>query len=421
MESSALEIEITCMGEEKINVAESCIRNVESPVLDSMLEDYRVSGIFPMPYPFRQISQVISFIRGQSLRLESLRNAMDIYGICKRYRIEKLFIECQSFIIYELNLSNVCRIHDFACEQVDRILQYCCWEFFDEKWEEIFLGDDFLQCKRTTIDRLLSRPVYKSLTEVSLFLAIYNWVKVRLHRQAELSGEFPLNDATQKERCRINMEPFIPRIRFLAMSAEELRNVVIPLNCLSEVEEQCIRSGWALFKEENFLNHLCSDRRKRNESNFTEWFVYEKRAPYTPGDSDLISIFSTQIKVMEDCFVKTLKLPLYHSHRGNIPLNIEGYLNFASNLLKSQKEFCKPNGSVDLSFPIFVEKNSSLRLSVLFNVEAVRNLYETPLNIHSATHKFFSRFDPDARTFEESLGLQENQFYNVYFDVVLYF
>ncbi|XP_023212292.1 uncharacterized protein LOC111615125 [Centruroides sculpturatus] len=175
-----------------------------------------------------------------SFRLESLRNAMDIYGISKRYRIEKLFVECQSFIIYDLNLSNVCRIHDFACEQMDRWLQYHCWEFFDEEWKEIFLADDFLQCKRTTIDRLLSRPVYESLTEVSLFLAVYNWVKVRLQRRAEVSGELPPNDATQMERCRINMEPFIPKIRFLAMSEKELRNVVFPLNCLSEVEKQSI-------------------------------------------------------------------------------------------------------------------------------------------------------------------------------------
>ncbi|XP_023221951.1 uncharacterized protein LOC111623558 isoform X2 [Centruroides sculpturatus] len=337
-----------------------------------------------------------------------------MYRISIEYQIENLRKQCRQCLINAISGENVCRIHDFACQQDDKLIQYYCWRTFDAHWKEVFNGDDFLRCQRTTIDRLLSRPVYLSLTEGNLFSAVYKWVTEEVKRGSASRDAF-------NERCRTAMEPFVSKIRFLSMSLNEFSRHVVPTNYLNDEEKESIRSGLTSNELTNYPERFSKLRDRRNRSLSTNWFRYLKRMPYTNNSKNKSMIFSTEISVMEDCFVITLKLPVTHYHSRTIPVKLNGYKNFVENRLESETVYCNEVGFVYLECPIFVGKDEILRLTIEFVPDEIRQLYKGPIMTFFQHDMFRTDYDSDAVRFLEYLQLQSDESNHIYFEVDLYF
>ncbi|XP_023217880.1 uncharacterized protein LOC111620213 [Centruroides sculpturatus] len=197
---------------------------------------------------------------------------MEVYVVSKEFEIPELFMQCRNFLVTLMTDTNVCRIHDFACEQSDTILQYYCWKMFDSHWETILNGEDFLHCKDQTIERLVSRPIYpENLREFVLFSAICKWAKVRVTYKEESNEN--LDDFIIGGRCRIILDPYLSCIRFLTMNNVELEYIFEKLHLLKANEIQAIRDYWINVDSPNFPTTISKETRGRARVWYTSCFI----------------------------------------------------------------------------------------------------------------------------------------------------
>ncbi|XP_023217876.1 uncharacterized protein LOC111620208 [Centruroides sculpturatus] len=220
--------------------------------------------------------QNLQYLQDECIVYLSIENAMETYIQSKFNKNSELLKQCRNYLIRKMCISNVCRIHDFACDQNDTLIQYYCWKVFESASTIIFNGNDFLHCRKTTIDRYVSRPIYPdSLTEIRLFKAIYNWALVNIVYDERSNFCLPPEEILA-ERCRHVLEPFINKIRFLSMSKIELESVVFPLNILKhdEIYDICFYFYDILLV---FLSNISTISNTRSKIFYSELFRYKNR------------------------------------------------------------------------------------------------------------------------------------------------
>ncbi|XP_023211854.1 BTB/POZ domain-containing protein 6-like [Centruroides sculpturatus] len=232
-------IELVSSDRGKIIISLSTFNKIRNEQLESIMEGGKKSRILKLPYPTEVVARVVNYLRTDDPQLKSLNNSFQLYDLSRKYSIKILSRKCEKFIIDQLNMKNVCAIHDFACKMDLSQIQHRCWKIFDTYWTEIFEGDDFKSCETTTIHRLVSRPLYTSMSEVDIFLAVYNWIEEKCKR--EMGTSFvQMDENAKKKKYREELEPFLEKIRFLAMNKQELINKIFKLNLFTEEEEKFI-------------------------------------------------------------------------------------------------------------------------------------------------------------------------------------
>ncbi|XP_023242003.1 uncharacterized protein LOC111640234 [Centruroides sculpturatus] len=344
----------------------------------------------------------------------------------KRYEIKMLSTICESYIIDQLSKKNVCAIHDFACKMNSTRIQHRCWEIFDTYWQEIFEGEDFKSCDTATIDRLVSRPLYTSMDEVDIFLAVYEWIEEKTKREMRPSF-VQMNETSKKRKYREEMQPFLEKIRFLAMNKQELTNKIFKFNIFTDEEEKSIllcqeTRNYSYYP--SYFSKISNDRCRSKYSNYAPLFEFQhiKEFPRVTKESKKpFTYFSTEIFVKEDCFITNLDLPITLK-REYIPIRIYGYVNSVESGFLHFQSFCNSQGKVQLDNPVFIGKNSTCRLSAVL---AQEHWLDNNIKFHLRSTETFSTPKPSKGVlFEEKLitdGIIEKESDNFYFLVYLYF
>ncbi|XP_023240567.1 uncharacterized protein LOC111639020 [Centruroides sculpturatus] len=323
-----------------------------------------------MPYPIENIRQFVTYVQTDDPGLTSFTHAFDLYHLSLRYELDHLRKKCRSFIIRQINLHTVCAIHlcDFAREIDDQVITYYCWIAFNQHGGKLFTTVDFMCCKIATIDRLLSRAIYESVSELRLLRAVYQWSIEEVKRKLGADNFHSMNEESKRNEIRNVMKPFIGKVRFLAMNEDELQSCVFTMNLLNEVKKNHI---WRAFKTVNYSfypSYISRETKTRSGINYCNLFSYVNL-----GDSSLVSIremkgyiyFSSEVVVMEDCYVTALRFPVKLGER--LSMYVYGYIN--NNLDNKQISFdtvCNSEGVADLQTKLYLEKYWSIRLFAVF-------------------------------------------------------
>ncbi|XP_023239447.1 uncharacterized protein LOC111638047 [Centruroides sculpturatus] len=405
---------------EEIVISEAQLSKVLNRQLELLITYVENSKVLFMPYPIETIRQFVTYLQTDDPGLTSITNGFDLYHLSLRYELDHLSKKCKLFIIGQINLHTVCAIHDFAREIGDLVITYHCWLAFDQLGERLFTTVDFMCCKIATIDRLLSRAIYESVSELRLLGAVYQWSTEEVKRILGEVNFHSMNEESKRNEIRNVMKPFIGKVRFLAMNEYELQSCLYTMNLLSTIEKSHI---WYAYKTGNsslYPSYFSRETKTRSGINYFSLFSYINRGvPFMVANRKMEGYiyFSSEVVVMEDCYVTALRFPVELGECFRMCVN--GYINSLDNKQFSFDTVCNPEGVANLQTNLYVEKYWSIRLFAFFYLaEDV----QPDIEFSPELSYFVSDEGTDARKFEDKfLTCDRNLMTNIYFLVDLYF
>ncbi|XP_023233608.1 uncharacterized protein LOC111633302 [Centruroides sculpturatus] len=221
-----------------------------------MLKPYlnNVSIHFYLPYAYENMKIIDEVMKEQKPKFYSLKHAINVDRISKRLNIDVLNIFCRVYMTHPIRTPHVCEIYEFACENRDRKLQFYCWKNFSNDWNTVFFQNkNALDCDEIVIRRLVSRPIYRNLDEMTIFKIVYEWARRRVNSKTSL---------------RQVIAPFLLNIRFLTIDDGFLKSYVYPKQFLTEQEVNAIQhykvtSDKSIIPDSISRSHLSRNDEKR--------------------------------------------------------------------------------------------------------------------------------------------------------------
>ncbi|XP_067118183.1 uncharacterized protein [Centruroides vittatus] len=366
------------------------------------------------------IRHFVTYVQTDDPGLTCITRAFDLYHLSLRYELENLRLKCRSFIIQQINVHTVCSIHDFARMIGDLVITYYCWRAFDKHGERLFRTVDFMTCKIATIDRLLSRGIYESVSELRLLQAVYHWSEEEVQRKLGADKFYSMNEESKRNVIRNVMEPFIGKIRFLAMNEHELQYCVYTLNLLTGAKKghiwhTFITGDYSFYP--SYFSRETNTRSRINYCNLFSYINYGYASIVTKGEMKRYTFFSSEVVVRKDCYVTALRFPLKLCKP--IPVYVHAYIKSLDNGHFSFDTVCHPDGIADLETNMYLEKDWSIRSFAFF---ILAENVQPDVEFSPYLSFFVSGEGTDARIFvDKFLTVDRNLMDNIYFLVDLYF
>ncbi|XP_023231323.1 uncharacterized protein LOC111631333 [Centruroides sculpturatus] len=391
-----------------------------SNILNAFIEEFPISKHHIIFYfvTFTIMAIIFSLIKKIHTAISSIQDGLELYIYRKEHRMKMFQKLGPDFTRKFLNIINVCSIHDFACEQNDYDLQFICWEFFDEHWKGIFQTEDFLYCKEPTITRLVSRPIYQTLDELSLFFAVDDWINAKISTEKHLVKDVN----TIRQRRKELMRPFLPKLRLLAIEKDDMQIMFNMLALLlTEHEMQAIRDFFCSQDYPNadlsdFPETLCNNTIQRIVETYDSLFEYNNKSKSPIGKEISVTRntqFACDIFVKEDCFLTGISLPVHFSHTKTVTVDLNVSKNGVENSGQSYHLECNDIGEATLIPPHFLKKNSVYHLSSKFSENE-----EMDIRISSNAHYFITKEEKSDKSKKENNEKDANNFYS---EVYIYF
>ncbi|XP_023236923.1 uncharacterized protein LOC111636012 [Centruroides sculpturatus] len=417
-------LRIRSLEKEEIVISQELFDKVVTRNMEFIIVSIRNSRHILLPYPSQTIINFVNYVERDDPEFTSVTQAFDLYRLSKKFQIENLRRKCRIYLIKEISLNNVCSIHDFACEVKDTDIIYYCWKAFDKYGEYVFRTRDFLLCKSSTINTLVSRPICESITEISLLLGVYHWCEERVKYETGTKAYILMKKETKRLKIRDVFEPFIEKIRFLAMSVSERKISGIILNFLTNTEKGLLRFASETQDYSNYPTYFSKETRTRCEENYYDLIDYNN---YNNEHFTRISnenrkpklYFSCEVILSEDSYLTELLLPINLS-RDSAIMQVFGYIK----TLKSDVHFfytvCNREGIAKLERCFYLKKDMLFRF-IAFFVD-IENFQSTvnPLSLRSIL------FENDEETekimFEQlNIKIDKSIYDNISFELKFYF
>ncbi|XP_023221367.1 uncharacterized protein LOC111623117 [Centruroides sculpturatus] len=286
---------IQCKDKQRITISHSELCDNSGIMKDMILLSPKYQSItFHFSFHYNVMSYIVNVMKGSRPPITSVRHAMDIYDANTKVGAKNVNRNVRRYLHSAVTIKTVCAIHDFACRYKEIYIEYTCWIQFDHHWKDIFFSNYHFECEATTIDRLVSRPVYQTLDELNLFWIVYDWAS----RKAGTT--LPLRSV---------MKPYLQKIRFLAMDPENIEENLfhkIRYTVLSEEDIRGIKHYHSTGDVSRVPCDICSYTFGRSEKFYRRWFTYLSRRKF--GNEREIPVnentkFASEIFVLQDCFV----------------------------------------------------------------------------------------------------------------------
>ncbi|XP_023220124.1 uncharacterized protein LOC111622043 [Centruroides sculpturatus] len=294
----------------------------------------------------------------------------------------------------------------FACQNSDYDLQFYCWEKFSDDWNTVFYQNrNALNCDEIVINRLVSRPIYRTLDEITIYKIVYDWAKRKVNSNTFL---------------RQIMDPFLNNIRFFTMVDEFLKSYVYPEQFLTEEEVNAIQHYKATSDKSMIPDSICEKDVSRTNEKHASWFTYCNRSSSVLGKEINMKKkfqFISEIWVVENCFLFAIKLPISHSRKVGIKIVVKYFIDY--NNLKIEKRhtlICKKNEYVKLKRAVYASKFSTVRLIVKINED---DITRSNIRIRNLTNRYI--LDKGMSVITGETGPLSKDIEYLYCDVKLYF
>ncbi|XP_023220028.1 uncharacterized protein LOC111621975 [Centruroides sculpturatus] len=355
-------IQIHSVDGREISVSRSVFRKY-SPRIRSMLKPSLkdVSIHLYLPYAFENIKTIDEFMKNQFLEFYSLKHAMDVYRISRKLCMFALNNCCRTRIAQPTHIKHVCEIYDLAYQNDDYKLQFYCWINFNDDWNTVFYQNkNALDCDENVIRRLVSRPIYQNLDEMTIFKIVYEWARRRVNSKTSL---------------REVIAPFLLKIRFLTMDDEFLKSYVYPKQLLTEEEVNAIQHYKVTSDKSIIPDSISRSHLSRNVEKHSFWFIYCNRSNFIHDQEINMENkfqFISEIFVLEDCFLTGIELPISHNSEESIRIRIQKFIDSGSwNPEKENNVKSDQNGKIKLKEVFYISKSSTFRVIAKINEEDI--------------------------------------------------
>ncbi|XP_023236933.1 uncharacterized protein LOC111636013 [Centruroides sculpturatus] len=416
-------LRIRSLEKQEIVISQELFDKVVTRNMEFLIVTIRNSKHILLPYPIQTIRNFVNYMERDDPEFTSVTHAFDLYRLSKRYKIENLRRKCRIYLIKEISLSNVCSIHDFACEVKDSNIIYYCWKAFDEHGENVFTTQDFLCCKSSTINTLVFRPICESITEISLFLGVYHWCEERVRNETGTKAYILMKKETKRLKIRNVFEPFIEKIRFLAMSVSEMKSSVFTLNFLTSTEKGLLRYASETQDYSNYPTYFSKETQIRYKDNYYDLIHYDNynNEHFTKLSNENRKpklYFSCEVILSEDCYLTDLLLPINLS-RDSAIMQVFGYFRMLKSGVYCFYTVCNREGIAKLERCFYVKKDMPFRF-IAFFVD-IEN-FQSTVNLSSETILFENNEDTERIMFERlNIKIDKSIYDNISFELKFYF
>ncbi|XP_064084986.1 uncharacterized protein LOC135200340 [Macrobrachium nipponense] len=158
--------------------------------------------------------------------LNSVRLAVKVYHLARKYQMDALVTLCSQFLKTNLYARNLPLIMDTAMLHEDKILLEKCSEVISATADDVFSSSYLGQMNKMSLKHLLQHH-FAVRTEVTVFKGLVYWGK------AQLNSEVKEPDGVL---LRKEIEELLPYIRFLTMTLDEFVKYVMPTGVISAEE-----------------------------------------------------------------------------------------------------------------------------------------------------------------------------------------
>ncbi|XP_023236922.1 uncharacterized protein LOC111636003 [Centruroides sculpturatus] len=414
-------LRIRSLEKQEIVISQELFDKVVTRNMEFLIVTIRNSRHIILPYPSQTIRNFVNYVERDDPEFTSVTQAFDLYRLSKKFQIENLRRKCRIYLITEISLSNVCSIHDFACEVKDSDIIYYCWKAFDEHGENVFTTRDFLCCKSSTINTLVSRPICESVTEISLFLGVYHWCEERVKNETGTKAYVLMEKETKRLKIRDVFEPFIEKIRFLAMSVSEMKSSVFTLNFLTSTEKGLLRYASETQDYSNYPSYFSKETQTRYIENYYDLIDYisnnEHFTRITNENRKPKLYFSCEVILSEDSYLTDLLLPINLS-RDSAIMQVFGYIKTLNSDIHYFYTVCNREGIAKLERCFYLKKDMPFRF-IAFFVD-IEN-FQSTVNLSSETILFENDEETEEMFEQLNIKIDKSIYDNISFELKFYF
>ncbi|XP_067138703.1 BTB/POZ domain-containing protein 3-like isoform X1 [Centruroides vittatus] len=167
----------------------------------------RVNDISPIGF-----ENLLRYAYTDNLSLETVEDAMLTAYAAKKYALPHLMRECIGYLETNVCPKSVCDVYEFALNMEAHLLVFLCLNIIDRQTYHVLTSSAFLKIPFGILEKIVRRPYLNIYSEYTLYNAVFMWAEQECKRK-KLEPEI--------ENIRAMLDPFLPHLRFLAMSAEE--------------------------------------------------------------------------------------------------------------------------------------------------------------------------------------------------------
>ncbi|XP_023216631.1 uncharacterized protein LOC111619172 [Centruroides sculpturatus] len=265
--------------------------------------------LLKVPLTLEMLNQFARFLDNKIPEFTSADSGFEMYLFSKRYFISHLESISFYYLVRLTHSTHVCRVHDLACKYNEKQLQRACFNQFLFSDRSIFRTDYFRSCEETTIHKLLTSPLYRSLEEFDLLMGLRMWVEKTFLKLRKTNANISKRDV---------MKPFISFIRFFVLDPDSLKQIVdnfIKDQILTEEEVQSIRQYLTEKNVALLQKTISANGKRRNINDLSSILAINQRARHQLNAC--ISMkpnfqFMADVWFCENCYAHTIKLPIIH-------------------------------------------------------------------------------------------------------------
>ncbi|XP_067127911.1 uncharacterized protein [Centruroides vittatus] len=311
---------------------------------------------------------------------QSFHEAFEMYKIGRRYKIKHLEENSKRHIM-TTGTEFSTKVHDAAVNFRDAELEFYCWRQFRHYTHYHITGEEFIHSGKRTIERFVTCPIYTNLSELSIFTGLYLWARIRVLN----NGFLPDSDLIRQE-----MKPFLPHIRFLCMTRDELEKVFMK-NILNEIEVKEIKNYFNNPSDTSSITNINTDTKKRTTDNYINLFHYHNHRDFFINEERLLTdnhMFFCDLSVHAKCYLVKLYLPIHHDANVNTLLvAVKTYQMKEEKLayLTTIYSYCGPTGEVNIS-PSAIVFEKCCRYIIRVNFSPLAITPENRITISTTAH-----------------------------------
>lgn len=224
-------------------------------------------------------NQFLQFFYNESVVL-TMETIEEVLNLAKQSLVDEFVANCINYLIREITSKNVCWIYLFAIMYDLDSLRQECERRISKNTKQIFLSDEFPQCNREVLLRILQIDTL-NCTETDVFNACIAWARENC-KQKKL-------DDDKVENLRAFLGEAIYQIRFASMDSKEFAALIKSFDGFFTADE-VIEILYITSKLEGFESQKFNQK-LRNRLDFSS---------FNSSDYDSISEYSVELDDYEE-------------------------------------------------------------------------------------------------------------------------
>ncbi|XP_075554032.1 BTB/POZ domain-containing protein 6-like isoform X2 [Dermacentor variabilis] len=150
-------------------------------------------------------------------RLRSVDDAMYTRTAAVKYMASDLERICSEYIVSHISARNVCRLIDYASLSDGGTIDDAVLSLLRHDGVGVVCSDDFIDALDGTVEYVLNNV--RNVPETCVVHRLHEWARAKVLRSLTVEGTD--GDITPPIDVKTVMKPFMPQLRFLALTPEE--------------------------------------------------------------------------------------------------------------------------------------------------------------------------------------------------------